>query len=293
MVHHADFRDFLDQADLTLPLLILGSELVTQTVDILKIMPNNPILFEQSPIKADEFDLYRGLAEELRKGKKIYNFTDLKKKQLLNLALRFTPGLHKMGALTSSMEKLILIGRTMFRDKMSNGNLEVIQFFQKEDYIYSETILKNILFGTMKTERADIQEKIDQSIITLLIEEDLLEAIVEIGMQFDVGSKGDRLSGGQRQKLAIARVLLKKPRILILDEATSALDNKSQARIQKILEFNYRGKKTVIAVVHRLDIVKTYDQVAVMKAGKIVEMGTYSELIAKRGALYELEFGSK
>lgn len=293
LVHHNDFREFLDDADLTIPLLILGSDLAIQTVDILKIMPPSQIFFEQSPIHANEFDLYRSLAQELKRGKNVRNLSELNRKQLLNLALRFTPGLHKMGTLTSTMEKLILIGRTMFRDRMIRSNPDQIQFYQTEDYIYSETILKNILFGTIKSERSDIQERIDQSIITLLIEEDLLEAIVAIGMQFDVGSKGDRLSGGQRQKLAIARVLLKKPRILILDEATSALDNKSQARIQKILDFNYKGKKTVIAVVHRLDIVKEYDQVAVMKAGKIVEMGTYSELIAKRGVLHELEFGSK
>ncbi len=293
LVHDADFREFLDQADLTIPLLILGSELATQTVDILKIMPPSQIFFEQSPIYAEEFDLYRDLAAELEKGLSVHKLSEINKQHLMTLALRFTPGLHKTGTLSGSMEKLILVGRTLFRDKYMRGKTDQIQFYKKEAYIHSETILKNILFGTIKTERTEIQEKVNQSIITLLIEEDLLEAIVEIGMQFDVGSKGDRLSGGQRQKLAIARVLLKKPQILILDEATSALDNKSQSRIQKILDFSYKGKKTVIAVVHRLDIVKEYDRVAVMKAGKIVEMGSYSELIARKGVLYELEFGSR
>lgn len=104
---------------------------------------------------------------------------------------------------------------------------------------------------------------------------------------------GDRLSGGQRQKLAIARVLLKQPRIMIMDEATSALDNKSQSRIQRLLETRWRGKRTVISVVHRLDSIQTFDKVAVMKDGKLVEIGTYTELIAKKGVLYELVFGKK
>ena len=112
-------------------------------------------------------------------------------------------------------------------------------------------------------------------------------------MQFEVGSKGDRLSGGQRQKLSIARALLKKPPVLILDEATSALDNKSQTRIQNLLENRWKGKSTLISVVHRLDIIKNFDKVAVMKAGKICETGTYAELIAKKGLLYELEYGKK
>ena len=112
-------------------------------------------------------------------------------------------------------------------------------------------------------------------------------------MQYDVGSKGDKLSGGQRQKLAIARAFLKRPKILIMDEATSALDNKSQARIQNLLENRWKGQSTLIAVVHRLDIVKNFDKVAVMKAGKIIEMGTYDELIEKKGSLYELQFGKQ
>ncbi|MGB6382186.1 MAG: ATP-binding cassette domain-containing protein, partial [Syntrophobacteria bacterium] len=134
---------------------------------------------------------------------------------------------------------------------------------------------------------------IDQSIIQVLIEEDLLETIVEIGMEFQVGSKGDRLSGGQRQKLAIARVFLKAPRVLIMDEATSALDNKSQARIQSLLDTRWKGQSTLIAVVHRLDIIKSYDKIAVMKAGRIGEMGTYDDLVAKKGMLYELIYGKK
>jgi ABC-type multidrug transport system fused ATPase/permease subunit len=107
-------------------------------------------------------------------------------------------------------------------------------------------------------------------------------------MHFEVGSKGDKLSGGQRQKLAIARAFLKAPKILIMDEATSALDNKSQSRIQNLLETRWKKKSTVISVVHRLDTIKNYDKVAVMKAGKILEMGTYDELIERKGTLYEL-----
>jgi len=112
-------------------------------------------------------------------------------------------------------------------------------------------------------------------------------------MDFNVGTKGDRLSGGQRQKLAIARVFLKAPNILIMDEATSALDNASQKRIQNLLETKWKGKSTLISVVHRLDTIKNYDKVAVMKAGKIVEMGKYEELMARKGMLYELVHGAK
>jgi len=116
---------------------------------------------------------------------------------------------------------------------------------------------------------------------------------VEIGMEFRVGTKGDRLSGGQRQKLAIARAFLKQPRILIMDEATSALDNASQQRIQNVLELKWKGASTLIAVAHRLDTIRNFDKIAVMKVGKIMEMGTYQELLTKKGLFYELVHGTK
>ena len=146
------------------------------------------------------------------------------------------------------------------------------------DYIYSQTIIDNILYGRIKTDNPKALDQINKTIISLLIQEDMLERIVELGLEFDVGSSGDRLSGGQRSKLALARAFLREPPILILDEATAALDNASQARIQNILESKWKGKSTLIAVVHRLDTIKGFDKVAVMKAGRIVESGSYNEL---------------
>jgi ABC-type multidrug transport system fused ATPase/permease subunit len=188
---------------------------------------------------------------------------------------------------------LILEGRALFKEMISQDDPKAITFYQTAEYIYSQTILDNILFGKTKTVNPQTEEKINQSIIQVLIEEDLLETIVEIGMEFEVGSKGDRLSGGQRQKLAIARIFLKAPGVLIMDEATSALDNNSQSRIQGLLDSRWKGKSTLIAVVHRLDIIKGYDKIAVMKAGRIGEIGTYEELINKKGMLHELIYGKK
>ena len=95
------------------------------------------------------------------------------------------------------------------------------------------------------------------------------------------------------QKIALARTFLKNPAILILDEATAALDNKSQARVQNIITNNMKGKSTVIAVIHRLDMLPYYDKVVVLKAGKVVEQGGYEELLAKKGALHLLIHGKE
>jgi ABC-type polar amino acid transport system ATPase subunit len=281
------FLKFMKQADLTRPLLSLGADLARQTVDILGNLPPDAVFFEQSPIEPDELDQLKLLVEKLKR-RKLHELSAEHHQQLLDLALRFIPGVHKMVALPAFLENLILEGRALFREKISEDDPEAITSYQVSEYIYSQTILNNIFFGKTKTANPQAQEKINQSIIQLLIEEDLLETIIEIGMLYQVGAKGDKLSGGQQQKLAIARVFLKHPKILIMDEATSALDNKSQARIQNLLETRWKKKNTVISVVHRLDTIKNYDRVAVMKAGKILEIGTYDELMARKGMLYEL-----
>jgi ABC-type multidrug transport system fused ATPase/permease subunit len=286
------FLRFLDKADLTRPLLTLGAELCRQTVDILGNLPPEKVFFEQSPIRAEELDEYKILSTRLAKTK-LHHLSPDDRTSLLRLALRFIPGVHKMVGMPSILEELILEGRALFKENISRDDPGAITFYQASEYIYSQTILDNIFFGKTKTVNPQAEEKIDQSIIQVLIEEDLLETIVEIGMEFQVGSKGDRLSGGQRQKLAIARVFLKAPRVLIMDEATSALDNKSQARIQSLLDTRWKGESTLIAVVHRLDIIKSYDKIAVMKAGRIGEMGTYDDLVAREGMLYELIYGKK
>ena len=284
------FISFLEKADLKRPLMELGGNLARQTVDILGNLPPDKVFFEQSPIAPDELDEFKLLAQQTRR-LKLHQLTPAERHKLLDLALRFIPGRHKMISFPDLLERLILEGRSLFKSRINDDYPDAFAFYDEGEYIFSQTIQNNIFFGKTKTTSIKAQDHIVQSIIQLLIEEDLLERIVGIGMQFQVGSKGDKLSGGQRQKLAIARVFLKSPHLLIMDEATSALDNNSQARIQNFLERRLKGKTTVIAVVHRLDIIKNFDKVAVMKAGKLIEMGAYDELMAQKGVLYGLIHG--
>ncbi len=286
------FLDFLKQAELSMPLMGLGAELCRQIVDILGNLPPDEIFFEQSPISPDEIETYKALSGRLKQAR-LHRLPPEDQEELLGLALRFIPGKHKMVALPKLLRELIMEGRSIFREAIQKDLPGAVTFYQVSEYIYSQTILNNIFFGKMKTATSHAQEKINQSIIQVLIGEDMLETIIEIGMQFHVGSSGDRLSGGQRQKLAVARVFLKAPPVLIMDEATSALDNKSQFRIQNLLDTRWKGRHTLISVIHRLDTIKKYDKIIVLKAGKIGEMGTYEELMEKRGMLYELTGGKR
>ena len=102
-----------------------------------------------------------------------------------------------------------------------------------------------------------------------------------------IGERGATLSGGQRQRLAIARALLKDPPILILDEATSALDAATEARVSRALKTLMQGRTTFI-IAHRLSTVRDADEILVFEGGRIVERGTFDELLAQRGRFADL-----
>ena len=115
----------------------------------------------------------------------------------------------------------------------------------------------------------------------------LIDSLPE-GLNTQVRENGARLSGGQKQRIAIARALLRDPRVLILDEATSALDVDSESQIKGALDRLVKGRTTFI-VAHRLSTIRDADRIVVMKDGRIAEIGTHQELMAKGGVYAEME----
>jgi len=302
---HLRFVGVLQELKLEKPLLTLGFAIATQTVNLLANFQDDEFFFRDNPMEVSEFPVYSKLLGRLKKPQPK---DEEARRLLLILALRFIPKKHSIILLPSAMEQKILQARHRFQETVVGvdidhckkhdactpcsriqKNTEKTGFipFCPSEYLYTRTLLENILFGAVKSEEV-LDEYLRKIAAEAFKDEKLLDEVMHIGLQFEVGSKGDRLSGGQKQKLAIARAFLKDVPILIMDEATASLDNTSQAGIQGLLENELKGKKTVVAVIHRLDLTPAYDRIIVLKAGRIVEQGTYDELMARKGDFYEL-----
>ncbi len=163
---------------------------------------------------------------------------------------------------------------------------EIIGMVTQETYLFNASVRENLRYGNPAASDEDIEAAARAAHI--------YDRIMEMPDGFDtlVGERGYKMSGGEKQRLAIARVLLKDPRILILDEATSALDTHSERAVQEALTPLMSGR-TTIAIAHRLSTILAADQILYLDGGRIVERGTHAELLARGGAyaaLYHEQF---
>jgi ATP-binding cassette subfamily B protein len=161
-----------------------------------------------------------------------------------------------------------------------------IGFVTQESYLFHDSILANIRYGRPAASLAEVKEAARAAYIH--------DRVMEFPDGYDtiVGERGYRLSGGEKQRLAIARVLLHDPRILIMDEATSALDTASEREVQKALDA-LMGSRTTIAIAHRLSTIVNADVINVIDAGRVVESGTHRSLLREGGvyaSLYQGQF---
>jgi len=175
------------------------------------------------------------------------------------------------------------------RDVTLNSLLAQIGMVTQETYLFHDTIRVNLEYAKPDASQQEIEDAARAANI-----HDFIAGLPD-GYDTVVGERGYRLSGGEKQRLALARVILKDPRILVLDEATSSLDSHSEALIQEALKRVMAGR-TSIVIAHRLSTIIAADMILVLDHGRIVERGTHTSLLAQNGlyaGLYETQFRQK
>ncbi|MCC5667942.1 ABC transporter ATP-binding protein/permease [Nostoc sp. CHAB 5784] len=226
------------------------------------------------------------------------NFSySLEKKVFDNLSITIQPGQRVglvgfSGSGKSSFVNLILrqfdpqsgqifIDGVDIRDMTQDALHAQISLIPQDPSLFHRTLIENIRYGRLDATDEEVIEAARQAYA-----HDFIAQIKE-GYDSLVGERGIKLSGGQRQRIAIARVILKDAPILILDEATSSLDSITEKAIQDTLDSAMNGK-TVIVVAHRLSTIAHLDRILVFDQGRIIEDGTHTKLLARRGAYYRL-----
>ncbi len=180
----------------------------------------------------------------------------------------------------------ILIDGYDLRDATLSSLADSVGVVTQETYLFHDTIRTNLLYAKPDATDAEIEAAARAANI-----HDFIAGLPDRYSTI-VGERGYRLSGGEKQRIAIARVILKNPRVLILDEATSHLDSQSEALIQSALETVMQGR-TSLVIAHRLSTILSADLILVLDRGRIVEQGTHATLLAQGGlyaALYETQF---
>ncbi|MBR1380713.1 MAG: ABC transporter ATP-binding protein [Alphaproteobacteria bacterium] len=170
----------------------------------------------------------------------------------------------------------ILVDGQNIRDVTQDSLRQNISFIPQEPTMFNRTLRENIAYGNPNATNAQIRHAARQAAADKFI------TATEQKYNSMVGDRGIKLSGGQRQRVAIARAFLKNAPILILDEATSALDSQTEVEIQKSFEKLARGR-TTIAIAHRLSTLRNMDVIVVIERGRILEMGTHTQLIRRGG----------
>jgi putative ABC transport system ATP-binding protein len=201
---------------------------------------------------------------------------------LLGLPFKMVVTKHRLGLIDEDLEGRILQARHYFASNLPPALHDAIEFFDVEKFNSAASLQDNILFGKIATGQAGGTSKIGELLRRILDELELRDMVLTVGLDFQVGTGGSRLSPPDRQKVALARALLKQPTLLILDQTTAVLDPQAQNRLlQSVLQS--RKGRAVVWVLNRVEQAKQFEQVLVLERGRLVDQGSYAQLAARDG----------
>ncbi len=283
---NAYLHKVLEQAGLAEPLADVGRRIAETMVELFADLPPGHPFFEQfSFIAAEDLPEYRALLGRLGKSS-LANLPAGDRDRLIALAFPYVEARHRLDLIDGALEERLLAARRAFAAGLPAELTRAVEFYDIDRYIGAASVQDNMLFGRLVYGQAQAAARIGRLIGEVVDGLDLRGAVLKVGLGYQAGTAGKRLSHVQRQKIGLARALIKRPRYLLVNDATALLDAGGQARIMDSV-LKARPDQAVIWVLRHAEAARAFQRLLVLKDGRLVEQGGAEELLARRAKAAE------
>jgi len=280
-------RQILRDEGLEGDLARMGLEIAKTMLEIFADLPPGHPFFEQfSFIDADDLPDFKALAARAEKGG-VAALGEAEQTRFLRLTFGYTEARHRLGLLGEAMEARLLKVRQALAAALDAGTVKGIEPYDPARYNGAASIQDNILFGRLVYGQAQGEAVVGRLVAEVLHELDLRGRVLAVGLDFNVGNAGKRLSNVQRQKLAMARALLKDADLVIVNDALAVLDGASHLRLVNAI-LAYRRGRGLLWCLSRASAAAGFDRVIVLERGRKLAEGSYAELTAEGSPLARL-----
>ena len=281
LAEHPYIRQILDKVGLTEDFLAMGQQVASTMVELFADLPPGHEFFDQfSFIDSEDLPEFQNLLGRAARGAD--GLTEEDRLRLISLPFKLIPARHRLDLIDDRMKERILEARKVFASDLPEDLREKVAFFDAGSYNPKASLQDNILFGKLAYGQAQSANKVGAVIADVIDSLELRQTVITVGLDFPAGIGGARLSAAQRQKLAIARAVVKNPQLLILNEAAGSLDSSVQAKIMQNL-LTLRKGQSVVWVLNRVGDAEHFENIVVMREGRVVQTGGFSELSAQDG----------
>jgi len=280
-------RKVLTATGLADDLLTMGHKVAESMVELFSGLPPGHEMFERfSFIREDDLPYFKDLLAKVSEVG-LERIDARERDRLVGLAFMLIAARHRLGLIDEPFEARIVVARNYFAEHLPAALRGAVEFFDPAACNHALSLQDNILFGKVMTTQAGASGSISQLLRQVLEEQHMRSLVVSVGLDYQVGVGGARLATAERQKIAIARAMLKQPAILVLDQAEAAMDPTTQRRVvSRVLE--YSKGRCVVWVLQRLELSEWFDRVLILQRGRVVEQGRFAELRNNGGVLDEL-----
>lgn len=291
---NAYFRSVIKQAGLDRVLYEMGCEIAETAIELFGDLPDDHEFFQQLTfMTADDIPDYQRLVQRL-KGKDFDEVSEEDRPRIIRLSFAYVEPRHRFGLLTDELMARIVEARQAFHDGLPDNLKDDIEIYDPASYTASASLMDNVVFGRLNSKHADGAERIREIVRDLLDQLGLYKDFLSSGLDFEVGTGGKRLTLAQRQKLTLARALLRRSDYFIFNRPLTALDGSSREQIVR----NVLAKKkdapdspAIVWVLADASLASLFDRVVVFDGSTLAEDGSYTSLVQKDGILKELVSG--